>query len=96
MTVLIGPSREALPAGMRLPPLDILDYLQRHGAKVEAKNLEAPDAEAGEAILQAALHDNADLIVMGAYGRSRLREWVLGGATRHVLGHMTIPVFMAR
>ena len=37
----------------------------------------------------------ADLIVMGAYGRSRLRELVLGGATRHLLRHMTVPVLMS-
>ena len=37
----------------------------------------------------------AGLIVMGAFGRPRLGEWVLGGATRNVLEHMTVPVFMA-
>ncbi|MEE8623640.1 MAG: universal stress protein, partial [Alphaproteobacteria bacterium] len=37
----------------------------------------------------------ADLIVMGAYGHSRLYELIVGGATRHVLGHMTLPVLMS-
>ena len=36
-----------------------------------------------------------DLLVMGCYGHSRLREFVLGGASEHVLGHMTIPVLMS-
>jgi len=94
VTMLVGESREFLPAWMRLPALDINGYLERHGAKTSVKNLEAPDAEAGEAILQEAQNNNVDLIVMGAFGRSRLREWVLGGATRHVLEHMTLPIFM--
>lgn len=39
--------------------------------------------------------ENIDLLVMGAYGRSRFRELVLGGATRHILRHMTVPVLMS-
>ena len=42
-----------------------------------------------------AADESADLIVMGAYGHSRLREMVLGGVTRHMLQHMTVPVFMS-
>ena len=61
-----------------------------------ARSLGAPNDEAGVAILETAANANADLIVMGAYGRSRFSEWVLGGATRHVLQHMTVPAFMAR
>ena len=53
------------------------------------------DADAGKAILKLAEDGKIDLIVMGAFGRSRFREWVLGGATRHVLEDMTVPVFMA-
>jgi len=45
--------------------------------------------------LKAAAESGADLIVMGAFGRSRFKEWILGGATRHVLENMTVPVFMA-
>jgi nucleotide-binding universal stress UspA family protein len=37
---------------------------------------------------------HADLLVMGAYGHSRLREWVLGGATRHVLQHAQLPLLL--
>jgi nucleotide-binding universal stress UspA family protein len=60
-----------------------------------AKALAVADAEAGAAILQSAADGGDDLIVMGAFGRSRFSEWVLGGATRHVLEIMTVPVFMA-
>ena len=95
VTLLVGQPREALPAWMRLPHIDIVDYLQRHGVKVDETSLEVPDSEAGDRILKAAQRCKAGLIVMGAFGRSRLREWVLGGATREVLEHMTVPVFMA-
>lgn len=95
VTLLVGQNREALPLWMRLPPIEVDQYLLRHGVNVRATNLEAPDAEAGDAILKSAQRSKAELIVMGAFGRSRFREWVLGGATRHVLEHMTIPVLMA-
>jgi nucleotide-binding universal stress UspA family protein len=95
VTVIRGPSRESFPASMRVPPIDILGYLQRHGIKAIMKSEDVPDEAAGETILATAKEVDADLIVMGAFGRSRFKEWVLGGATRYVLEHMTVPVFMA-
>jgi nucleotide-binding universal stress UspA family protein len=95
VTVIQGPSRESFPAAMRVPPTDITAYLQRHGIKAEIKEPEVPDHEAGETIIATAKAVGADLVVMGAFGRSRFREWVLGGATRYVLEHPTMPVFMA-
>jgi nucleotide-binding universal stress UspA family protein len=53
------------------------------------------DHDAGEAVLAGADAFSADLLVMGAYGRSRMRELVLGGATRHVLHHLPIPALMS-
>ncbi|MEE8202540.1 MAG: universal stress protein, partial [Alphaproteobacteria bacterium] len=49
----------------------------------------------GDLLLSAASDFGADLLVMGAYGHSRIRELVLGGATRYILQHMTIPVPMS-
>jgi nucleotide-binding universal stress UspA family protein len=49
----------------------------------------------GEAMLAYAAEVGADLVVMGCYGHSRVRELVLGGATRHVLHAAAMPVFMA-
>ncbi len=60
-----------------------------------ATHLEAQDISVGEMLLSRAGGKGADLIVMGAYGHSRFRELVLGGATRHLLEHMTVPVLMA-
>jgi nucleotide-binding universal stress UspA family protein len=80
---------------MRLPELDIVDYLNHQGVSAHARDLSDSDTDAGAAILKAAAESGADLIVMGAFGRSRFKEWILGGATRHVLENMTVPVFMA-
>ena len=71
-------------------------FLERHGVAAQTRALAAADIEAGDALLNAISDLDADLLVMGAYGHSRLRELVLGGATRHVLRHMTAPVLMSR
>ena len=60
----------------------------------ERRAIEAED-DVGAALLQAARAAGADLLVMGGYGRSRLRELVLGGVTRHVLTHAQLPVLLA-
>lgn len=54
----------------------------------------AADAQHGEGILDAAHECGAELLVMGAYGRSRASEWLLGGVTRHMLAHADLPVLM--
>jgi nucleotide-binding universal stress UspA family protein len=78
-----------------IPGADLAHFLARHGVKASAATDTAPAIAVGERILSRAADSNADLIVMGAYGRSRLRELVLGGATRTLLGAMTVPVLMA-
>lgn len=74
---------------------DIATHLAHHGVMVEARHSVAPDVAVGDELLNMASDLGVDLLVMGAYGRSRLREAVLGGATRHMLRHMTIPVLMS-
>jgi len=76
------------------PEFDLRDYLQRHGIHVEEQPLPTSGDEAGEALLDATSKLGADMLVMGAYGRTRFSEWVFGGATRHVLGNASIPVLM--
>jgi nucleotide-binding universal stress UspA family protein len=63
--------------------------------RAEASSLTSDDVDVGALILSQAADLDADLIVMGAYGQSRLRELVLGGATREILRTMTVPVLMA-
>jgi nucleotide-binding universal stress UspA family protein len=78
-----------------IPCADIGHHLARHGVKAEASSLRVDDLDIGDAVLSRAADFGADLIVMGAYGHSRWRELVLGGVTRHLLNHMTAPVFMS-
>ena len=76
------------------PGADMALYLARHGVKVQIQHRPRP-ADAGHAILSLAADRCADLLVMGAYGHSRFREMMLGGATRTILATATLPVLMA-
>ncbi len=79
----------------RLPGADIALHLARHGVKASSTATYAGDLTVGDAILNRAADLGADLLVMGGYGHSRMREAIFGGATRHVLDHMTLPVLMS-
>lgn len=78
------------------PGADLATHLVRHGVKVTVTPVLAPDAKAGTAIVDQARAMQADLIVMGAYGHSRLRELVFGGVTRQMLEAPPLPVLMSR
>jgi nucleotide-binding universal stress UspA family protein len=78
-----------------IPGADIAAHLARHGIKAEVHAVVAPDLDVGNALLSAAADFGADMLVMGGYGHSRLRELALGGATRHLLASMTVPVLMS-
>ena len=79
---------------LREPAADMARHLSRHGVGVEVRHLpEWPDASAG--LLNEAVVVDADLIVTGAYWRSRLREFILGGVTRDLLTVSPLPVLMA-
>jgi len=73
----------------------LVGHLLRHGIRAKAENEVADDISVGDLILSRAADLGADLVVMGAYGHSRTRELLLGGATRNLLQHMTVPVLMA-
>ena len=74
---------------------EIAQHLARHGLQVELKPIVAKETDVANTILSHAADSSADLIIMGGYGHSRLREFVLGGATRGVLETMTVPTLMA-
>ena len=74
---------------------DIGHHLARHGLKVDVKRIVATDTDIANTILSHVADSSADFIVMGGYGHSRLREFVLGGATRGILSSMTVPVLMS-
>lgn len=70
-------------------------YLSRHGVNCEIDVLSKTLPRVSDVILRHATDTDSDLIVMGAYGHSRFREAILGGATRNMLEHAKIPVFLA-
>lgn len=77
------------------PGADIATHLARHGVKVEVRQVPSGGLSTGDVILSQASDEGADLLVIGGYGHSRLRERVLGGVTRHLLEHMTCPVLLS-
>ena len=78
-----------------IPGADVGHHLARHGITTEVKRIVAEDVDVPNTILSYAADSSADLIVMGGYGHSRFREWVLGGATRGILSSMTVPTLMS-
>lgn len=90
--VLDGAEPHAVTDGV--PGFDPMAFLARHGVEVTHKRLHATPSSAGAAILDRARRFKAELLVMGAYGHTPLRERLLGGATRHVLTHGTIATLL--
>lgn len=74
---------------------DIALHLARHGLEVTVEQTLSGDLDPADVLLSRAADLGTDLIVMGAYGHARLRELVLGGATRSILRNMTVPVLMS-
>lgn len=70
------------------------EYLALHGVTATERLIDAGNKRIGEALLQAAKQDHSDLLVLGGYGRGRLRESLIGGVTRHVIAHADVAVFM--
>jgi nucleotide-binding universal stress UspA family protein len=78
-----------------IPGADLAHYLARHGVKAQVSPSYTDQIDVGDDLLARASDLDIDLIVMGAYGHSRLREIVLGGVTQKLLRHMTVPVLMS-
>ena len=88
IVTVIGPS----------PPVSIeelLSYLALHGLSAETHLIDAHNAPVGMVLLEAATDMGSGLLVMGGYGHSRIREFILGGTTRRILSNARIPVFIA-
>lgn len=78
-----------------VPDSAALDYLARQGIEAALHALEPGNSPVGEVIEQHALSERAAMIVMGAFGRSRLRETLFGGVTQHLLGSASVPLLLA-
>ncbi len=90
----INPEKDQPHAG-DLPGAAISTTLSRHGVRCQVSNGSAVGADVGSELLRHAAAFGSDLVVMGCYGHSRLREFILGGASRHVLAEMKCPVLMS-
>ena len=74
---------------------DLATYLSRHAVKAEVRSMASGSKAVTDVLLAEARNDAADLLIMGGYGHSRVREMLVGGTTRHVLEHTTVPVLFA-
>ncbi|ABS62365.1 UspA domain protein [Parvibaculum lavamentivorans DS-1] len=77
------------------PGSTLADYLALHGVIADVHLVDAQTRAHGEVLLEQAEKSKTDLLVMGGYSHSRLREFIIGGATQHIRSHATIPVLMA-
>lgn len=75
--------------------IDVTRHISRHGIDAELHFVEGSSFDSGAELLATAASLDSQFLVMGAYGHSRLREFVLGGATRHVLANATLPVLFS-
>lgn len=90
---VVGSGDEREPGS--LPGTQIAASLARHGVKVTIQKSVAEDIAVADEMLSRLADKGADLLVMGTYGHSRLREMVFGGVTRHIVRHMTVPTLMS-
>jgi nucleotide-binding universal stress UspA family protein len=90
----VDPASDTEPFGAP-PGTAMAESLQRQGVKATAESVLSNGVNPAEAVMMKARELGSGLIVMGAYGHSRIREFVLGGATRHALSSLTIPLLMS-
>ncbi|WP_068318708.1 universal stress protein [Polycladidibacter hongkongensis] len=77
------------------PGADLATYLARHNLKVTVDVITKPPVSVADSLLNYVSENDVDMLVMGGYGHSRMREYIIGGATRDILSSMTVPVLMA-
>ncbi|MEE2997924.1 MAG: universal stress protein [Pseudomonadota bacterium] len=92
VTILAPQLSQPLP----LHPSELVDRLLWHGITGNVREFAAGAGELGAAFLSQAEAVGADMLVKGAYSQSRLRQMILGGRTRHILKHTTIPTLLAK
>lgn len=81
--------------GATQPGADLAASLVRHGVNAKTALANSTSSSDGEALLRSVADHGSDMLVMGCYGRPRFLEFVMGGVTKHVLAHMSVPVLMA-
>ncbi len=92
--VWINPEKEPEVAG-DVPAAELCAMLSRQGIKCVASQASAIGADVGHELLRQSQAFGSDLLVMGCYGHSRLREFILGGASKHIMQHTQLPVLLS-
>lgn len=95
VTVLVVDSRAGRDGHGDEPGADVATWLSRHGVAVTVQRDRASDTDIGSLMLSRISDLGADMVVMGIFGHSRLREMVLGGVSRTMLASMTVPLLIA-
>lgn len=93
VVMVVNPDKDDVAS--RDPGADIAAHLARHGVKVEADHVTTDEIDVGNMLLSRAAGMGADMMVMGAYGKARWSELLLGGVTHRVLSNQTLPVMMS-
>jgi nucleotide-binding universal stress UspA family protein len=88
--VIVAPAKSD-----ELQGADLAEHLARHGLKVTVERIPPANLDVKDVLLNYAADRAADMIVMGGYGHSRVREFILGGVTRGMLAAMTVPTLMS-
>lgn len=96
VTICSGEGRLRMRQGSRIPDFSLADHLRRHVPEVVEERTPLGPALVGEHLLNRANELGCEMMVMGAYGRSWFSEYLLGGATRHILQNMTVPILTGR
>lgn len=92
---LVVQAGSAAPSAAKKSATGIVDYLARHNIRATSEWIEARDRTEAKAIAEFAVGRSADMIVMGAFGHSRLRDFILGGVTEEILAAPPLPVFLS-
>jgi len=95
ITILMVDPEQSQKGERTEPVTDIAKHICRFGAPVETKVAQSEGRDVSEVIVDQARRISADLIVMGGYGHSRARQWIMGGATRNTLSTAEFPILMA-
>ena len=95
VTIMVANPKPGAEGHGDLPGADLAAHLARHGVNATADHTVSNDLAIGDLLLSRAADDQADMMVLGAYGHARWRELVMGGVTAHILEHMTVPVLMS-
>lgn len=90
--VMVDPEKSELGEN---PGHDMATYIARHGVSVTVDSIVSGGSSVAEALLQRTSDVNADLLVMGAYGTTKLREWLIGGTTQEILKKAHLPIFLS-